>query len=150
MNAKYFAVVIALLLLFSGLLAQDNEYLEIEPDFGGGGNQVSESRIPPMFIYLVVAIVAVVLYHYILNSSFHKCLVNGMAPEVAAASCLFKWIVWVGIIALIFIGIDIINIDPNNIQQHLINSIVRIVVILVLFVIAMLIVKSHKGKELGG
>lgn len=150
MNAKYFAVIIALLLLFSGLLAQETEYMQIEPDYGGGGNQVSEARIPPLFIYLIVAVVAVVLYHYILNSSFQKCLLNGMAPEVAATSCLFKWIVWVGILALIFIGIDIVNIDPNNIGEHLMNSIVRIVVILVLFVIAMLIVKSHKGKELGG
>lgn len=136
--------IVILASLFGFMWAQETEYEDIEiPDSSPVVSSMGQ-RVPMAVIVLLILALSIILHYYILNKAFVGYLELGRSPESAAASCMIKWLFWVGILALVFVGIDILNIDFYNVGEHFARSAVRIFVVVVLWVVAYLIISPHK------
>lgn len=107
-------------------------------------SESSGQRVPLVYMAIVGLILAILLHYHILNKKFMNYLESNYSPQSAAASCLIFWLTWVGLIFLILIGIDVINIDFYHIGDHLIGSIIRIAVIVVAWIAIYLIISPYK------
>lgn len=144
--------IVILASLFGFIWAQDTEYTDMDiPDNAPAVSSFGQ-RVPMAVIVALLLVFAFILYYHILNKTFMRYLESERSPESSAASCMIKWLVWVGIMALIFVGIDIVNIDFYNAGEHFSSSAVRIIVVIVLWVVAYLIISPHKrsGEVKGG
>jgi Na+/alanine symporter len=139
--------IVILASLYGCLWAQEAEYVEMEIAENPPAMNSLGQRVPLAGIVVIILAFSIILHYYILNKAFIKYLEKEHSPESAAASCMIKWLAWVGVLALVFVGMDILNIDFYNIGEHFARSAVRIIVVVVLWVVAYLIISPHKRSQ---
>lgn len=143
-------VLILLMALFLGqLTAQDYDggYEEDPAEVEETSSSGSGARLPMIAIVGIIALITGVMYHYILHKRFMEYLDQRMSPQSAAATCLLQWLTWVFGIILLFVGIDIVNMDFLNVGEHFRGAFVRIIVIICLYVVLFLAISPYKKKQ---
>lgn len=113
-----------------------------EPATSAAGN-----RVPMLAIAVIIALIAAVMYHYILHKRFIEYLDQRMSPQSAAATCLLQWLSWVFLLILLFVGLDVVNMDFLNVGEHLSSALLRIIVIVVLYFALFMAISPYKRKQ---